>query len=134
MTLSQLPLLALPAAVALCVAAAAVSSPTSDHARMNQIQVLGSHNSYKQAIDPSLLSLLKENGDHRLEGLEYSHIPIEKQLDLGLRALEIDVVYDPEGGRYAHPRGITAVAENHLPPGPPHLPAPLRSRSTAESH
>jgi Phosphoinositide phospholipase C, Ca2+-dependent len=122
MTRSQLPLLALSAAVVLCVAAAAVSSPTSDHARMNQIQVLGSHNSYKQAIDPSLLSLLKKNGDHRLEGLEYSHIPIEKQLDLGLRALEIDVVYDPEGGRYAHPRGIAVVAENHLPPGPPYDP------------
>lgn len=89
---------------------------------MNQIQVLGSHNSYKQAIDPSLLSLLKKGGDHRLEGLEYSHIAIETQLDLGLRALEIDVVYDPEGGRYAHPRGIEIVAENHLPPGPPYDP------------
>jgi hypothetical protein len=122
MTRSSLSVLAPLAAVVLCIAAAAGSSPTSDHARMNQIQVLGSHNSYKQAIDPSLLSLLKKNGDQRLEGLEYSHIAIEKQLDLGLRALEIDVVYDPEGGRYAHPRGIAAVAESHLPPGPPYDP------------
>jgi hypothetical protein len=119
---SRLAVLALLAAVMFCIAAAGVSGPTSDHARMNQIQVLGSHNSYKQAIDPSLLSLLKKNGDQRLEGLEYSHIAIEKQLDLGLRALEIDVVYDPQGGRYAHPRGIAAVAENHLPPGPPYDP------------
>jgi hypothetical protein len=119
---SRLAILALLAAVMFCIAAAGVSGPTSDHARMNQIQVLGSHNSYKQAIDPSLLSLLKKNGDQRLEGLEYSHIAIEKQLDLGLRALEIDVVYDPQGGRYAHPRGIAAVAENHLPPGPPYDP------------
>jgi len=89
---------------------------------MNQIQVLGSHNSYKQRIDPSLLSLLKKGGDHRLEGLEYGHIPIEQQLDRGLRALEIDVVSDPQGGRYAHPHGIAAVAENHLPPGPPYDP------------
>jgi hypothetical protein len=106
----------------LWIATVGVSSPTSGHARMNQFQVLGSHNSYKQAIDPSLLSILKRDGDKRLEGLEYSHIAIEKQLDLGLRALEIDVVYDPEGGRYAHPRGIAVVAENHLPPGPPYDP------------
>jgi len=85
---------------------------------MNQIQVLGSHNSYKQAIDPSLLSLLKRSGDRRVEGIEYSHIPIERQLDLGLRALEIDVVHDPQGGLFAHPRGIGLVAENNLPPGP----------------
>jgi hypothetical protein len=119
---SRLAVLVLLAAVMFCIAAAGASGPTSDHARMDQIQVLGSHNSYKQAIDPSLLSVLKKNGDQRLEGLEYSHIAIEKQLDLGLRALEIDVVYDPEGGRYAHPRGIAAVAENHLPPGPPYDP------------
>jgi len=122
MTRSRLLVFALLAAVILCIAAAGLSGPTSDHARMNQIQVLGSHNSYKQAIDPSLLSLLKKGGDQRLEGLEYSHIAIGKQLDLGLRALEIDVVYDPVGGRYAHPRGIAAVAENHLPPGPPYDP------------
>jgi hypothetical protein len=122
MTRLRLLAFALLAAVMLNIAAAGVSGPTSDHARMNQIQVLGSHNSYKQAIDPSLLSLLKKNGDQHLEGLEYSHIAIERQLDLGLRALEIDVVYDPEGGRYAHPRGVAAVAENNLPPGPPYDP------------
>jgi hypothetical protein len=125
---SRLAVLALLAAVMFGIAAAGVSGPTADHARMNQIQVLGSHNSYKQAIDPSLLSILKRDGDKRLEGLEYSHIAIERQLDLGLRALEIDVVYDPEGGRYAHPRGIAAVAENHLPPGPPYDPDGLMKK------
>jgi hypothetical protein len=118
MTRAQLSFLAPVAAVMLSVAAATASHPTSQQAHMNQIQVLGSHNSYKQRIDPSLLSILKRGGHKRLEGLEYGHIPIEKQLDLGLRALEIDVVSDPQGGRYAHPRGIAAVAENHLSPGP----------------
>src|SRR6266436_8842945 len=106
MTRSQFSFVTPLAAVALCVAAAALSSPTSDRARMNQVQVLGSHNSYKLAIDPSLLSLLKKGGDKRLDALEYSHVPIERQLDMGLRALEIDVVYDPQGGRYSHPKGI----------------------------
>src|SRR5262249_7909508 len=54
--------------------------------------------------------------------LEYGHIPIEQQLDLGIRALEIDVVSDPQGGRYAHPRGMAVVAEDHLPPGAPYDP------------
>jgi len=110
------------AAVMLSIAAAAVSTPTADNARMNQVQVLGSHNSYKLAIDPSLLSLLKKGGDKRFDALEYSHVPIERQLDMGLRALEIDVVYDPQGGRYSHPKGIDLVAENHLPPGAPYDP------------
>ena len=98
------------------------SAQTADQMRMNQVQVLGSHNSYKQVIDDSLWSLLTKNGDKRLEGLEYWHMPIEKQLDLGLRALEVDVVYDPEGGRYAHPRGIDLVKEAGLPAGPAYDP------------
>ncbi len=78
---------------------------------MNQIRVLGSHNSYKQAIDPPLLTLLRERMGKRVEGLEYSHLPIEKQLDRGLRGLEIDVVYDPQGGLYAHPKGLAFEKE-----------------------
>jgi hypothetical protein len=128
MNRKSLALLAAMVTAILCIAAAAQPRPTSRQAHMNQIQVLGSHNSYKQRIDPSLLSLLKKGGDHQLEGLEYGHIPVEQQLDLGLRALEIDVVSDPQGGRYAHPRGIAAVAENHLPPGPPYDPEGLMNK------
>ncbi len=32
---------------------------SADEALLNQIQVLGSHNSYKKAIDPPLLKLLR---------------------------------------------------------------------------
>lgn len=111
----------------LCLSGFAICQSVHD-ARMNQIQVLGSHNSYKQAIDPSLLSLLVKNHGERIQGIEYSHLPIEKQLDLGLRALEIDVVYDPRGGLYAHPKGLDLVAENHLPPGPPYDPQGLMTK------
>jgi Phosphoinositide phospholipase C, Ca2+-dependent len=116
------------AAAMLCIAAAAASRPTASNARMNQVQVLGSHNSYKQSIDPSLLSLLKQSSGHGIEGLEYSHLPVERQLDMGLRALEIDVVYDPQGGRYAHPKGIDLVAQNNLPPGPAYDPQGLMNK------
>ena len=87
----------------------------ADSARMNQIRVLGSHNSYKQAIDPSLLTLLRKQIGNRVQGLEYSHHPIAEQLDRGLRALEIDVVNDPEGGLYAHPKGLDLVKQAGLP-------------------
>ena len=123
------PKFSLLAAATLLVAVAVFSSPTAKQARMNQLQVLGTHNSYKQRIDPSLLSLLiKESGEEKLIPLEYSHPSIESQLDMGLRALEIDVVYDPNGGLFAHPKGIEAVAENNLPPGPPYDPDGLMKK------
>jgi hypothetical protein len=100
---------------------------SADEARMNQIRVLGSHNSYKQAINPPLLSLLRERIGKRIEGLEYSHLPIEAQLDRGLRGLEIDVVYDPQGGLYAHPKGLALEKERNLP-GPAYDPEGLMEK------
>jgi hypothetical protein len=101
---------------ALCLLAASGLglAQSADDARMNQVRVLGSHNSYKQAIDPQLLNLLRERIGKRIEGLEYSHLPIEAQLDRGLRGLEIDVVYDPQGGLYAHPKGLSLEKEKGL--------------------
>jgi hypothetical protein len=85
---------------------------------MNQIQVLGSHNSYHTGIDPALFTFLRAKYGPRMDGLQYSHLPIERQLDMGLRALEIDVVYDPHGGLYAHPLGIQIEKQNHLAGAP----------------
>jgi hypothetical protein len=82
---------------------------------MNQIQVLGSHNSYHVGIDPELFTFLRQKYGDRMDGLYYSHLPLERQLDLGLRSLEIDVVYDPQGGLYAHPAGLAMEKQNHLP-------------------
>ena len=96
-------------------------------ARMNQIQALGSHNSYHSGIDPSFFAFLHARYGDRMNGLEYSHLPIERQLDMGLRALEIDVVYDPQGGLYAHPRGLALEKENQLS-GPPYDPDGLMNK------
>ena len=96
-----------------------LAQTTIDNIRMNQVRVLGSHNSYKQAIDPVLFELLRKQAGDRMLALDYSHLPIPQQLDLGLRALEIDVVYDPEGGLYAHPKGLDLV------PGSPYDPQGL---------
>jgi hypothetical protein len=34
-------------------------------------------------------------------GLDYSHRPLAEELDAGARQLELDVVRDPQGGRFA---------------------------------
>ncbi|WP_417356463.1 phosphatidylinositol-specific phospholipase C1-like protein [Flavobacterium sp.] len=77
---------------------------------INKIQVIGSHNSYKIAIESNLLeALAKLDTTNSVYGLQYEHIAIEKQLDMGLRNLEIDIHADSEGGKYAHPKGLDFV-------------------------
>src|SRR6187455_704952 len=73
--------------------------------KMNQTQVIGSHNSYKIGIEKVLMDMILSESPEAI-ALDYTHIPITEQLDLGLRGLEIDVVHDPEGGRFAHPKGL----------------------------
>ncbi|WP_440958699.1 phosphatidylinositol-specific phospholipase C1-like protein [Oceanicaulis sp. LC35] len=73
-----------------------------DSLPLTALQTVGTHNSYKQAIPPAeLAALIARNPD--AAGLDYSHPPLSDQLDMGMRNLEIDFVYDPEGGRFANP-------------------------------
>ena len=81
----------------------------SQDMKMNQTQVIGSHNSYKSGIEKPLMDMIVSERAEA-SALEYSHIPITEQLDLGLRSLEIDVLYDPDGGRFAHPKGLDMLA------------------------
>nr|WP_315422999.1 phosphatidylinositol-specific phospholipase C1-like protein [uncultured Pedobacter sp.] len=80
-----------------------------DDLPINQIQVIGSHNSYKQAINPALFNVIKSQDSAAANSLDYEHIPMPEQLDMGLRNLEIDVYADEKGGKYAHPRGFEQV-------------------------
>ncbi|HUP21362.1 MAG TPA: phosphatidylinositol-specific phospholipase C1-like protein [Thermoanaerobaculia bacterium] len=83
--------------------------------RLDQIQVLGSHNSYKLAIRPRLLDLYRGWRGEAASALDYWHPPLAAQLDHGLRKLELDVFYDPEGGRYARPGGLVWAPEEGAP-------------------
>lgn len=87
------------------------------HLRLNQIQVFGSHNSYKEAIAPALLEVIRADNPKLARELDYSHISLAEQLDMGLRKLEIDIYHDPEGGRYAKPYGIFGLGGIGLPAG-----------------
>ncbi len=72
---------------------------------LNDIVTVGTHNSYKQAIPDKIMSLIKLGARKAALGLDYSHLPLPQQLDDGARAIELDVVYDPNGGLYDHPAG-----------------------------
>lgn len=74
-----------------------------DCLRLNDLQVLGTHNSYKQAIPPAEFALIKATAGDRADALDYFHAPLEEQLDQGIRQLEIDLYYDPAGGLLADP-------------------------------
>ncbi len=90
----------------IALAITAFSIPDLDSKKINQVQVIGSHNSYKQAIDPALFTMLTRTDSVRFKAIEYSHISLTEQLDLGLRGLEIDVYADQKGGKYAQPLGL----------------------------
>jgi len=76
-----------------------------NHLRMNDVQVIGTHNSYKLALPPEELAAHRVVDRAGADSIDYSHRPLREQLDLGLRSLEIDVYHDPEGERFLKPPG-----------------------------
>ena len=76
-----------------------------DALKMNALQAVGSHNSYKMAIAPKEMANLRRSSPKAADTLDYGHDPLTQQLDDGARQLEIDFVYDPDGGRYMTPLG-----------------------------
>jgi hypothetical protein len=86
--------------------------------RINQIQVIGSHNSYHTGIAPSERKLIEQQNPKAMRALDYAHAPLPDQLTGGVRQLEIDVYADTKGGRYAHPVIVDKVAAAGLPPDP----------------
>lgn len=116
-----------------------------DTLKLNQIQVVGTHNSYAQPIDSQVMAYVsaaiepmlaqrfanmdsatlaeyKEyhpNEVSMAEALAYDHPPLTAQLEAGMRSLEIDVYYDPTGNRFKDPAGYRTLkeqgAQNLLP-------------------
>jgi hypothetical protein len=103
--------------------------------KVNEIQVLGTHNSYARPVDTALLNYVdpllarvmggfvssmkpaekaqyEENHPQMLkmsEMLAYDHPTYEAQLNAGLRSLEMDVYADPTGNRFSKPAGYEAL-------------------------
>ena len=99
-------------------AAVAASEATAAPVRINQLQVVGSHNSYHVEPSPAEKALRAGSGLIDETSLEYSFAPLGWQLDReDVRQIELDVWADPQGGAYAAPR-LRALAG-----GGPYAPA-----------
>jgi len=85
---------------------------------INQIQVIGSHNSYHSGFAPSERKYLEMKNPKALRSLDYSHAPLPVQFDGGVRQIEIDVFADAKGGRYAHLPIDDAAVKAGLPTDP----------------
>jgi hypothetical protein len=83
--------------------------------KINQLQVIGSHNSYRLRTQDDIFNKLVELGQ-LISGfldpkeLDYSHEPLATQLgQYGMRALELDIYNDPNGGLFYNQRGNELV-------------------------
>jgi hypothetical protein len=70
---------------------------------INQLQSMGTHNSYKVAIPDAEMAIIKERNENAAITLDYSHRPLAEQLDKGARQLELDPSDDPQGGLFSTP-------------------------------
>jgi hypothetical protein len=93
--------------------------------RINDLQAIGTHNSYKLAIPPEELAAHRALDATGADSLDYAHPPLFAQLEQGARTLELDVYYDPRGGRYAHPPGAPRRGYGEAGPWPPAVAAEM---------
>jgi len=86
--------------------------------KLNQIQVIGTHNSYHAGIAPNEAKVWQTKYPDAFKGLDYQHPPLPVQFDAGVRQIELDIYADTKGGRYAHPSGPSMAAAAGLPADP----------------
>jgi hypothetical protein len=76
--------------------------------RMNEIQFIASHNSYRKVTTDTVLGFLQSVSsllppEMDPAKLDYDHLPLYEQLNqYHMRGLEIDVYYDPNGGAFSN--------------------------------
>lgn len=89
--------------------------------RFNEIQVIGTHNSYHIAPEPAMARLIDQSRPGASQSIDYTHRPLWEQFALlGVRQIELDVFADPEGGHYAQPKGRGLAEAAGLGPLMPH--------------
>jgi len=71
--------------------------------RLDQLQIVGTAESYKQRPEAALMTLIRMGGKTGAQALDYGQAPLSKQLDNDVRSLQFDVAYDPKGGAYKNP-------------------------------
>lgn len=83
--------------------------------KINEYQILASHNSYRiKTFDP-ILQFMYANPQMLPPGFnpddwDYGHVPLEEQFDgYGIRSIELDVFNDPNGGLFYNRMGLAVL-------------------------
>ena len=107
----------------LCVVGLETGLSAANGPRFNEIQVMGTHNSYHIAPEPAMMRLIEQGGEGRAASIDYTHRSLWEQFAvLGVRQIELDVFADPKGGHYAEPKGRALVKAANLGPLEEHDP------------
>ncbi|THD58932.1 phosphatidylinositol-specific phospholipase C1-like protein [Phenylobacterium sp.] len=109
------------AVCALAVAGAAFAAGSDEDLRINQIQVIGTHNSYHAGLTPGVAKMLQATNPKAFDGLDYQHAGLTTQFNHGIRQIELDIYVDAKGGRFAHPFGATLNAGGAAAFDPEHV-------------
>src|SRR5258708_629807 len=84
--------------------------------RINEIQTVGTAESYKLRPSDAMLALIKMGSADDAKALDFAQAPIAEQLKMGARSLAFDIAYDPKGGLYKIPPGPSLPASPWPPP------------------
>jgi len=93
-------------------AAPAAVAGVDDDVHLNEIQVVGSHNSYKKMVSDKEEALRRQFINGAADLMQYQHEPLGTQFQSRkVRQIELDVYLDQSGGLYANPllRGAAGV-------------------------
>jgi hypothetical protein len=116
--------------IAACTLAQSIARVVDPYAsiQINQIQVIGSHNSYHAGLLPGIAKLIKQKNPQAFATLDYAHADLATQLNHGIRQIELDIFADSKGGRFAHPLGPALVAQAGVPVDPEPYPTGVMLR------
>ena len=91
----------------LCVAAAGQSTfpYPAPGVHMNQVQVIGTHNSYHVQPAPTALHIMRAF-TREVDAWNYSHPPLDEQLNQGVRSFELDLQWRDNTWQVFHVPGV----------------------------
>lgn len=75
-----------------------VSCAVAQEIRLDQIQDIGTHNSYRAGLDPMMQGFLQRQKPDLARLLDYQHPSLPAQFDAGIRQIELDIYADSKGG------------------------------------
>ncbi len=97
--------------------AAPAGAASADDVRLNEIQVVGSHNSYHIAASPEETAIRRGVIGDADDLMQYTHAPLDEQLaEQKVRQFELDIFRDDAGGKFAAPLLRDAAGHDALDP------------------